>query len=127
MDTTIVEEPFSDQTPLVVDPGIQPGIQLAKASEENLEKTPEFESWKNSKLREWSQYLKSNWNITVSPEKLVLLEQGGGFPDPGNRKAYAMIGSNNNYILPGSSVVAVNPATGRNMTYSLWRPLLATE
>ncbi len=126
MDTTIMDAAITGD----ILPQSPAAIPLAKAPEDfvalgviDFEKTPEFEAWRASKLQEWSDYLKNNWRILASADKLVLLEQGSGFPNPENRKAYAMIGANNNYMDPVTQKTAINPATNRPMTYGVWRPL----
>lgn len=87
----------------------------------DLEKTPEFEIWKQAKLRECLDYLRGNWKMDITAEKLVM-EKMYIFPDPDNRKAYASV-DNFNYIDPVTGVVAINPATGQRVCYTVWRKI----
>ena len=94
----------------------------------NLEETPEFEAWKNSKIKEWIAYLKSAWNLPVLAEDLVLMEENIGFPDPELRQvAHKIVGSNLFFKLTGETDVAINPSTGRRMAYVMWRCILPSK
>lgn len=90
----------------------------------DLEQTPEFNAWKNAKIQEWMAYLKTAWKLEVPAEKLVLMEENIGFPDPDRRQiAHKIVGSNLFFKLPGQLDAAINPATGRRMAYVMWREL----
>lgn len=88
----------------------------------DLEKTPEFEAWKSAKIQECLNYLRGNWKMDITAEKLVMKEMYF-FPDPGNPRAYASVHSGCNYIDPITGVIAINPATGRKMSYAIWRKI----
>ena len=88
----------------------------------DLEKTPEFEVWKAAKINESLNYLRDNWGMDITAEKLILHDDYLGFPDSKNRRAYAVVWSYN-YIDSATGVVAINPATKRRMVYRVWRKI----
>lgn len=88
----------------------------------DLEKTPEFEAWKSAKIQESLNYLRGNWKMDITVEKLVIREDFLGFPDYENRRAYSAVWSYN-YTNPLTGEVIINPATGRQMHYKIWRKI----
>ena len=88
----------------------------------DLEKTPEFEAWKQGKLQGALDYLRDTWGIEITAEKLLMQDEYLGFPDPKNRRTHAMVWSYN-YVNPVTGEVIINPATGRRMLYKVWREI----
>lgn len=96
----------------------------AQTVSQNLEDTPEFKAWKKSKIDEWVAYLQNNWNLKVSAENLVLMDEQGGWPDPERRQtAHKIVGSNLFFKFPGSTEIAINPATGKRAAYVMYRDI----
>ena len=83
------------------------------------EKTPEFQKWKAERLAETQKYMKEAWGFgeeATSLEKLVLLRDGLGFPDPIRRAAAHKIQVANQVFRRDENGIPKE-------TYSVWRSL----
>src|SRR5687767_7813280 len=87
----------------------------------DLETTPEFQTWKQAKLNEVSAYLRDNWRMDVGVEQSVMAPQFV-FPDRENRRAYASVSAGQSFR-GEDGAIAINPATGQSMTYTVWRKI----
>jgi hypothetical protein len=85
----------------------------------DLEKTPEFEVWKKSKLEETAEYLINTWDIHNA--ELVMMPMYT-FPDRNNRRAYGSVSSGQSFVDPDGKIL-VNPATKLPMSYAVWRKI----
>lgn len=85
----------------------------------DLETTEEFKIWKQAKLKETLDYLRDNWKMDVTLDKLVMVPEFT-FPDRENRKGYASVNSGQSFR-DDKRAIAINPATGIPMTYTVWR------
>ncbi len=87
----------------------------------DLEKTPEFESWKAAKLEECVRYLKLSFGLEMPVEKLVFHLVHLGYPDPiGQLRTHARIWGYNYKI---DEEIVINPATNQPMSYVVWQAL----
>lgn len=106
--------------------------QEVSASTVNLEETPEFKVWSEAKIQEFRAAHNYAWRINISREKLLMKDDGAGYPDPVlQQKAHKFVSANHKFRgLDGE--VLVNPATGRAMSFMIWQsilpdPVLAAE
>jgi hypothetical protein len=90
----------------------------------DLEKTARFKEWEKAKLEECSQYVKRSFNEVLPASRMMMFLTESGFPDPIlQQNAHARIWGYNYELEPG--ITAINPATGKPMTYTVWKKLLA--
>lgn len=87
----------------------------------DLEKTPEFEAWKQRKIQETLSYLRDNWKMEITVEKLIMKEMYC-FVDRDNPRAHASVQSGCNYVNTAGEIL-INPATGKRMSYAIWREI----
>lgn len=95
----------------------------------DLEETPEFKAWLESKIQECLRYLKLSFNMELPAEKLLFYPEYLGYPDPVNQlRSHARIWGYN-YKIGGENVV--NPATEQPMSYVVWQildqPVVVTD
>ena len=90
----------------------------------DLEETPEFKDWKQSKLLECLRYLKLSFNEDLEPERLIFRLLEDGYPDQDELRSHARIWGYNYKDEKGE--IAVNPINGKQMTYVVWK-VLKTE
>lgn len=122
MDETTIEGTTQQLTELrakIEDSQTSPAIENVPI---DLEKTPEFEAWKQEKIRGSLNYLRENWGMEIAIENLLMREDILGFPDPKNKRAYAVVWGHN-YVDTATGEIIVNPMTGRQMIYRIWRKI----
>lgn len=93
-----------------------PTQEVTETSQFPYENTPDFQQWKQQKLREAQAYLKDAWAMEVSVDKLVLRRDDMGYPDDIRRvAAHKQILGNQRY----------RSANGEEIlgSYNTWRSL----
>ena len=91
----------------------------------DLTETPEFKAWSEAKIKEFIAAHKYAWRIDIPREKLLMKDDGAGYPDPTlQQKAHKFVSANHKFRDPVTNEVLVNPATGRLMSFMIWQSIL---
>lgn len=103
------------------------GIQQEQGvpgSSVNLEETPEFKAWSEAKIQEFRAAHNYAWRINIPREKLLMKDDGAGYPDPIlQQKAHKFVSANHKFRGSDGEVL-VNPATARPMSFMIWQSTL---
>ncbi|MEG4915745.1 hypothetical protein [Microcoleus sp. B7-D4] len=106
-----------------MDAATTPAPTTAETPPIDLETTPEFAAFKAAQLADVAAYLDSNWRIKNAE---VVMMPRFVFPDRENRRDYASVATGR-IFRDADGKTAINPATGQEMIYTVWRKVERPE
>ncbi|WP_293134616.1 hypothetical protein [Microcoleus sp. bin38.metabat.b11b12b14.051] len=113
IDTEKIEPVFSEI--IQIQPKATKFVEAPISDESQaLQSTPEFQAWKESKIKEALVYARTAWKMEIPREKLILRAVDDGFPDFDRQQmGHKILLSNLFYT----------QATGERTNHFIWRSL----
>lgn len=100
-----------------IDPTIDPLIDFEAAPEFRQQ----FQTWKESTLKEVQSYLRTNWNEEVTLDRLAMTGRFE-FPDRENRFLWGQVAPGRTFTNLAGEIVP-HPVSGEPMIFAVWRKI----